>query len=252
MTYKQPTEPASVLGVLTDGFLLYRASIKSLYVPVFLVVLFAGEIAVDRHWGTGARHWISIVSWVVSIYLYGFIFAGLQFVASSDPMPIRSSLGIAMRRLPTLLAIYLLLALALVTCAMPLLFVLVLVWDMRELNTLVMMLPLIVPGVFLGTYLFASVILPITERYGAVESLRGSYFLVRRHWAKTFVVLAVMLAVVTGLNIANYQIAWLLVDQFDNDLVSMLTYAAFSACITPLGICLMYGVYQDLRLRQDD
>lgn len=250
--YERPTEPSSVLAVLTDGFLLYRASLKSLYVPVFVLALIVGEVAVDWHSDNGAFYWIRwIVSWVVSIYMYGFIVASVHFLASGDPGGIRSSLGIALRRLPTLLAVYLLLTLAIFAGSM--LFVVpVVLFDVDSF--LVAILGFAVSTALVGTALFACLLLPITEGYGLSDSFREGYSLVRRHWFKTFVVFAMAVAVVTGLGTANYQVTWFLMNQFDSPLVarivSMLTFAAFNAFINPLGPCLLYGAYQDLQLRQ--
>ena len=47
MMYERPTQPSSIGGVLADGFRLYRASIRSLYVPVFWLGLVVGLI----NWG---------------------------------------------------------------------------------------------------------------------------------------------------------------------------------------------------------
>lgn len=253
MTYERPTDPSSVIGVLTDGFLLYRASVKSLFIPVFVLALIVGEVAVSWHSDTGARYWIQwIASWVVSIYMYGFIVASVHFVASSDPGGIRSSLGIALRRLPTILVVYCLLALAIFAGSMLLLVPMVLLGLDGFFGGI---LAVTVSAAVLAPRLFASLFLPVTEGYGLSDSFREGYALVRRHWCKTFVILAITAAVVMGLSTANYRVTWFLGSQFDSGLVanivSMLTYAAFNAIIMPLGLCLLYGAYQDLRLRQN-
>lgn len=252
MTYERPTEPSSVLGVLTDGFLLYRASIRSLFVPVFVLSLIVGEVAVNWQSDTGVRYWIQwLVSWVVTIYMYGFIVASVHFVASSDPSGIRSSLGIALRRLPTIIVVYFLLMLAIFAGSMLLSVPIVLL----RLASFFAILAFAVSTALVGTALFASLLLPITEGYGPSDSLSEGYSLARRHWVKTFVVLAITATVVAGPSSANYQVTWFLMNQFDSrlvaNIVSMLTYAAFNAVITPLGPCLLYGAYQDLRLRRD-
>ncbi|MDE0453202.1 MAG: hypothetical protein OXI90_15725 [Gammaproteobacteria bacterium] len=253
MTYDRPTEPSGVLGVLTDGFLLYRASIRSIFLPVFVLALIVGEVSVNWQSDTGVRYWIQwLVSWVVTIYMYGFIVASVHFVASSDPSGIRSSLGIALRRLPTIVVVYFLLMLAIFAGSMLLSVPVVL---LRLASFFFAILALAVSTALVGTALFASLLLPITEGYGPSDSLREGYSLVRRHWVKTFVVIAIAATVVTGLSSANYQVTWFLMNQIDNrlvaNIVSMLTFAAFNAVITPLGPCLLYGAYQDLRLRQD-
>ena len=254
MTYDRPTEPSSVLGVLTDGFLLYRASIRSLYVPLFLLLLFAraGCVFGVERFPAGVGYWtIQVAFFVATFYLYGFIIAGVHFVASSDPSGIRSSLGIAMRRLPTILAVYPLFGLALFAGFMMLVVPMVL---LGLDSFFFVLLTFAVSAALVGTALFASLLLPITEGYGPADSFREGYSLVRRHWCKTFVVLAIMVALVRALITANGQVTWFLGNQFESGLVahivSMLTYAAFDAIIMPLGVCLMYGAYQDLRLRQ--
>ncbi len=255
MTYDRPTEPSSVLGVLTDGFLLYRASIRSLYVPLFLLLLFAraGCVLGVERFPSGVGYWlVQIAFFAATFYLYGFIIAGVHSAASSASSGIRLSLGIAMRRLPTILAVYSLFALAIFAGSILVVVPMVL---MRLPDIfLVAILPLGVSAALVGTTLFASLLLPITEGYGPADSFREGYSLVRRHWCKTFVVLAIMVAVVRALSTANGQVTWFLGNQFESGLVahivSMLTYAAFDAIITPLGVCLMYGAYQDLRLRQ--
>ncbi len=254
MTYDRPTEPSSVIGVLTDGFLLYRASIKSLYVPVFVLALMMSEVTVNWQSDTGVSYWIRcILSWVVGIYMYGFIIASVHFLASNDPSGIRSSLGIAMRRLPTMLVVYVLFTFAIFAGFMLLMFPVV--WLHLSDSFFVGVLALTVSASLVGTALFASLLLPVTKGYGPSDSFREGYSLVRRHWGKTFVVLAMTVAVVVGLNTASFRVTWMLGDQFDSDfvanMVSMLTYAAFNATIMPLGPCLLYGAYQDLRLRQN-
>ena len=197
-------------------------------------------------------YWLlQVASFVATFYLYGFIIASVHFVASSDPSGIRSSLGIAMRRLPTILAVYLLFGFAVLVGSMPLM-VLNAFLGLRDIVATI--LPLAVVVVLVATAMFASLILTITEGYGPIEAIRGSYSLVRRHWCKTFVVLSIMIALVTVMNIASNKVALALSDPFDSNLVaniaSRLTYAAFQAILMPLSICLMYGAYQDLRLRQ--
>ena len=253
--YERPTEPSGILRVLTDGFLLYRASIGSLYVPLFLLLLLAlaGCVAFARFYPTGVGYWLLQVLYVVAtFYLYGFIIAGVHFVASNDPNDIRSLLGIATRRLPTILVVYFLSTLAIFAGGM-LLAVPMILLGLRDIF-LIGILPMTVSAALVGTALFASLLLPVTEGYGPFDSFREGYSLVRRHWLKTFVVLAMMVAVVTGLISANYQVAWFLGNQFDSDFVAdvvpMLAQTAFNAIIMPLGVCLMYGAYQDLRLRQ--
>ena len=256
MTYARPTEPSSVLGVLTDGLLLYRASIRPpLFVPLFLLLLIVGQVslAIDVYYPAGARSsLLQVPFYVATFYLYGFIIASVHFVASSSPSNIRSSLTIAMRRLPAILAVYLLIGLAVYVGYTPWI-VLHALLDVRGIVTMALALFIVV--LLVATTLFASLILTVTEGLGPIEALRGSYSLVRRHWAKTSVVLAITIALVKGTSIAVDKVTLALSDPFDSNLVanivSGLTWAAFQAIVMPFGVCLIYAAYQDLRLRQN-
>ena len=96
----------------------------------------------------------------------------------------------------------------------------------------------------------------VAEGQGPVDSLRESYALVRGHWWQTFAVFTIVTAATTLMSLASNEITLVLADLFDSNTVSnavsTLTYVALLTMIWPLGACLMYGVYQDLRLRQNE
>ena len=272
MPYNRPTDPSSVLGVLVDGFSLYRASIRSLYVTVFWLGLVFGLI----HWGEipfrrvgeeislGVGYWLrQAVSLVANAYMYGVILAIVHYVASGAPPGVRSPLVIATRRFPALLAVFLLYGLAITMgpVLVMILFVLVGTLFSPDQAPLVgifvsaLILLMLVPVIFMAVTLFASFLLAITEGYGPINSLRESYAMVRGYWWATFAVIATATAISTAMSLAINEITLFLANLFDSNTMSnaiaTLAYAAFLAIIAPLSVCLFYAAYQDLRLRQN-
>ena len=118
-----------------------------------------------------------------------------------------------------------------------------------------LILLMLVPMIFLVVALFASFLLPITEGYRPINSLRESYAMVSGYWWSTFAVVATATAISTAISFAINGITLFLVNLFDSNTMSnaiaTLAYAAFLAIITPLSACLLYAAYQDLRLRQN-
>ncbi len=260
--YKRPTDPSNIGDILADGFMLYRASIRSLFVPVFWLGLVIGLI----HWGQvpfsgseeetslGLGFWLrSLVSLVASVYLYGIVIAIVHFIASGSPRGVRSPVTIATHRFPTLLAVSVLCALAIVIG--PILIVVPLAL-LGPLGIAVAMPLMLVPVFFLAVALFASPILVVAEGHGPADSIRESYALVKGRWWPTFAFFVFATVISTAISFAGNGINLLLADLFEiatlSNTVSTLAYAALTAIIWPIGICLIYGAYQDLRLRQND
>ena len=271
MTYERPTGPASIGNVLADGFKLYRASIRSVHMPVFLLGLAIGLI----HWGEipyrgvgedvslGVGHWLRLsASLVASTYMYGVIIAIVHYVASGAPPGARSPLAIATRRFPALLAVFLLYGLAITIGPLLVMILVVLVGSLSSpdqaaplgIFAVALILLMSVPMIFLTVALFASFLLVVTEGYRPINSLRESYAMVSGYWWTIFAVIATATAVSTAMSFASNGITLFLADLFDSNTVSnaisTLAYAAFLAIIAPLSVCLLYGAYQDLRLRQ--
>ena len=240
MMYERPTQPSSVSEVLADGFSLFRASIASVYAPVFVLALIMGLMGLEAgpdvvaYVDFGVVDWLNLlVSFAASIYMYGVVIARAHDIASGDPGDTRASLDIAAHRLLVMAAVYLMYAIAIAVGA----------------------LLLIVPGIFLTVALFASVLLPIAEERGPVDSLRESFVLVRGYWWRTLAVLVIVTAILLVPSLVmstimtsalSFETGWV------GNAAWMLTYAVFAAFIVPLGACLIFATYQDLRLRQND
>ena len=241
MMYARPTEPLHIVDVLIEGFRLFRAGIRSLYVPALLLVLIVGEI---HPFETPSRDpvenpdfdqdfWVRfIVSSVASFYMYAVITAIVHYVASGTPEGVPSPLFIATRRFPTILAVNLVFMLAIFV------------------GTLL----LIVPGIYLFIALYFSPMLPITEGKSSIDSIRGSLALIKEHWWRTFAVAMITIGVGYMALEASEEVALFLADRLDSDLaantISRVTYAAFEAIIYSFSVCVTYSLYQDLRLRQ--
>ena len=267
MTYEPPTDPANVAKVLDNGLSLFQASFKSVYLPAFWLGLAVGLI----HWGQipfrgieeeaslGMGDWLRLpASLVASTYMYGVIAAIVHYVASGAPRGVRSPLAVATRRFPALLAVFTLYGLAVIIGPLVMV-ILVLLGALLApaavaLFTDAVILLTLVPVIFLAVALFASFLLAIAEGYGPINSLRGSYAMVKGRWWPTFAVVAATTVVSTAMSFASNAILVFLAESFDSDIVSnaasTLAYAAFLAIIAPLTVCLFYGAYQDLRLRQ--
>ena len=243
MTYERPTRPSSIGEILADGFSLFRASIASVYAPVFVLALIIGMLNVSLQprpdvvadVDFGIVDWLSLlVLFAASIYMYGVVIARAHDIASGDPGDIRASLDIAARRLLVMAAVYLMYGIAI------------------AVGTLL----LIVPGIFLGVALFASLLLPIAEERGPIDSLRESFASVRGNWWRTMGVLAITTAILAVPSLVMSMIIVSLVVWFEANWVGnaawTLTYALFAAFVVPLGTCLIYATYQDLRLRRNE
>ena len=239
--YARPTEPLHVVDVLVEGVRLFRAGIRSLYVPAFLLALIVGlmnPVEIPSHdplvgLEFDREYWLRFAaSLVAGFYMYAVITAIVHYIASGAPRGVPSPFFIATRRFPVILAVNLLFMLAVMTG----------------------ILLLIVPGVFLLVALYFCPMLPITEGKGPIDSMRGSFALIRGNWWRTFAVAVITVAFAYMTGVASEKVALLLADPFDGDLaasaISKLTYAALEAIIYSLGVCVTYSLYQDLRLRQ--
>lgn len=265
MTYDPPTEPSGIPGVLTDSFKLYRASIVSLFLLVFLLETIVLAIRPYTYPGAGSEHgivhWLRLIAtYLAGVYMYGFIIAHVHSVASGSSR-IRSSLATALRRLPAMLAVPLIYGIAVL---IPPVLILILHTGLDRLDIMSgiylvpslksLMLLSIIPMVFLAVALFTTLLLPVTEGRGPLESLNRSYSLVRRHWWKTFVVFAIAIATITINHTATYLVVLGLSDLLDNFpagyAISMGTGIALYVIILPLIVCLAYGAYQNLRLHE--
>ena len=265
MTYDRPTEPSGVLGVLTDSFRLYRASIVSLFLLVFLLESIVLAIRPYIYPGAGSEHgfvyWLRLITtYLAGVYMYGFIIAHVHSVASGSSH-IGSSLAIALRRLPAMLVVPLIYGIAVL---IPPMLILVLHTGLDRLDIMSgiylvpslksLMLLSIIPAVFVAVALFAIFLLPVTEGRGPFESLNRSSSLVRKHWWNTFVIVVIAVAMIAINYTATYAVVLGLSDLLDNIpagyAISMGTGIALYVIILPLIVCLVYGAYQNLRLHE--
>lgn len=241
MRYARPTEPLHVVDVLVEGFRLLWAGIRLLYLPAFLLALVVGAISpIEIPSREPAESldfdqvdWLRFAASIVAgFYMYAVITAIVHYVASGAPEGVPSPLFIATRRFPTILAVNLMYILAVFA------------------GTLL----LIVPGIFVFVGLYFCPLLPITEGRGPTDSIRGSLSLIKGHWGRTFAVAVITIGVGYMAGVGSEKAALFLADQFEGDFLSntimMLTYAAFDAIIFAVSVCVTYGLYQDLRLRQ--
>ena len=271
MTYQRPTQSSSISAVLADGLSLYRAGVRSLYVPAFCLLLVIGLIQwgqipyphIEENAIPGVGHWLRfLATFVVTVFMSGVVIAIIHYIASGAPSDVRSPIAIATRRFPVVLAVSVLCALAIsigplvLGLLVGLLAVLGLLAILGTFAFSAILLVVLVPVMFLAVALFASFIMAIAEGHGPLDSLRESYTLVRGRWWRTFALLAIITAAATLISLGANESIRFLADRFDGELVanavSALGYAATYGIVWPMSSCLMYGVYQDLRLRPND
>jgi hypothetical protein len=247
--YKLPDAPASLGGILDDGFKLFKASWKKL-LPIAVVASVLGAIpqlmieGLDEikpaeepglpAIGVGAVLAI-VVMIVLSIVAYSILLAGTHQVAQSQPVSIGSAVRTGVARSPALLGAYFLSILAI----------------------MVGLILLVIPGLWVAVAIFPAFLVPVIERLGPIASVSRAFKLVKGSWWRTAGIVTVMFLIVAALVYALQVVSALVVLPFTSQnprqLVTTagLLAAVLTAPLLPLGYCLMYAVYTDLRLRRD-
>jgi len=247
--YELPAAPSPLGGILDDGFKLFKASWKKL-LPIAvaasvlstipqLMVQGLSQIKPDQQPGLpviGAGAILTVlIMMVLSLIAYSILLAGTHQAARSETVSIGSAVRTGLARAPALLGAYLLGILAIA----------------------VGLILLVVPGIWLMVALFPSFLVPVVERLGPATSLSRSFKLVKGSWWRTAGILTVMVLIVGALVYAVQIVSGLVLLPFmSNDPRRLMTTialvaAVLTAPILPLGYCLMYAVYTDLRLRKD-
>ena len=246
--YKLPGAPLSFGGILDDGFKLFKASWKKL-LPISVVASVLStipQLMIERldqikpteepglpAIGVGAVLTFILII-VLSIVAYSMLLAGTHQAAQSQSLSLGSAVRLGLARAPALLGAIVLSLLAIIFGSI-----------------------LVIPGLWLMVALFPAFLVPVVERLGPVSSLARAVKLVQGAWWRTAGILTVMFLIVAALIYALQIISALVVLPFmvrsPTQLVTTaaLLAAVLTAPLAPLGYCLMYAVYTDLRLRKD-
>jgi hypothetical protein len=172
---------------------------------------------------------------VLSIVAYSILLAGTHQVAQSQPVSIGSAARTGVARAPALLGAYILGILAI-------------------MGGLIL---LVIPGLWVAVAIFPAFLVPVIERLGPIASVSRAFKLVKGSWWRTAGIVTVMFLIVAALVYALQIVSALVVlpfmSQNPRQLVTTagLLAAVLTAPLLPLGYCLMYAVYTDLRLRKD-
>jgi hypothetical protein len=248
--YKLPGSPSSLGGILDDGFKLFKETWKKLLavavvasilstIPQLMIEGLKGIKPAQQPGlpaiGVGAVLTIFVMI-LLSLVAYSVLLAGTHQAAQSESVSLGSAVRTGLARAPALLGAYILGGLAI----------------------MVGLILLIIPGLWLMIALFPAFLVPVVERLGPAASLSRGYRLVKGSWWRTAGILTVMFLIVAALVYALQIVSALVVLPFmssGNPSQLMTTAGLLAAVLTapllPLGYCLMYAVYTDLRLRKD-
>ena len=243
--FQQPTAPASIGGVLDNGFKLFSACFTS----VFGLALLSGLVSQltsfvllnDTDPATGLPEFggTLIVAYLVSVFLsmwlYAAIVARIHAIYCGQPMAIGASLSFGLTRL------------------LPLVFWLI-AYFLALVGGLIL---LVVPGIILGVSLAFASYAVVIERTGAVESLKASHRLVWGHWWRTAALLTIAAFILFVVYLLVVFVAGIAI-ALDPELLTStgLTIAdtivtpLLTGLVTPLFYALTMSAYYDLKLRR--
>ena len=243
--YQQPTAPASIGGVLDNGFQLFRACFTSVFGLAFLsglvnqLTTFA--LMNDTNPDTGLPEFGAtlIAAYVVTVFfsmwLYGAIVARIHAIFTGKPMAVGESLSFGLTRSLPLALCFIAYFLALTG------------------GTLL----LIVPGMILGVSLIFAPYAVVIEKTGAIASLKASHQLVWGHWWRTaalvtiatfiLIVAYVLMGFVAGIAIVLNPES---ITSIGFSVVDTIVTPVLTGLITPLFYSLTMSAYYDLKLRR--
>jgi hypothetical protein len=181
--------------------------------------------------------WLTTAVFVLlTVVSYSVVLAGTHQAARSETVSVGAALREGVSRSPALLGVIFLGILA--------------IW--------IGLLLLIVPGIYLMIVFYLAFLLPVVERMGAVASLSRAGALVKGAWWRTAGLMTVVsliliaLAVAVSLIVGLGAVAVGGMQSLGRQTPGITMAAALvMAPLLPLGFCLTYAVYTDLRLRRD-
>jgi hypothetical protein len=245
--YTRPTQPLTTGGVLDDGCRLYKASVR----PLFFLSLFSMVLTLlpvlylDSKGITEPARVLELFDWPTGIALIAILLvlqmltaamiARTDAIACGVPMSLRGAIGVGMRRMPAMLVTMILIVLA----------------------GIIGLVLLIVPGLIVSVSLFFACFIVVIERKPPLKSLLESHRLVRGCWWQTATIISVgaTIAIVAEL-LAEVPLGVTFEVLQGQGQYAAWTFVAFflgclvPAAVIPLGTCICYCTYQDLKLRR--
>jgi hypothetical protein len=237
-----PLRPQSVSEVLDSAFHIFAATLfKTL--PYGILLILSGQLvniynlatgrALQSAWHDATSALLSVVSLIAVAPILGAMILRQRAVAQGQPSFMGVEFTQALRRLPQILAVLLLAAVAI----------------------LLGMVLLILPGLYLGVALSLALPALLLEQMGPIDALKFSLHLIRGHWWRTAVIYTITLV----LMIVFYFLAAILVVvavQFIRGAdVALMSAAArvliivLAAVSFPYGLATSLAVFGDLRAR---
>jgi hypothetical protein len=257
----QPSQPQGVGGVLDTAFQLYKSSLAVVWpislllaivgMPPTLYWMFSGRALPDVD-SIGATVGLSLgfdpadpigslvglISGVLTMWMMSALYLKQRAVGSDRQLSVGGAVNLALRRLGPLLGATILFVVAVVAG----------------------LLLLIVPGLILMVSLIMYTALLLFENKGVVDSLSGSYRMVRGNWWRSSAILAVASILVLVIFVALGVVALIvapfaglaMADVVMVTLVGELVFnAAFNVFVMPFFTAVMIALYWDLKLRKE-
>lgn len=240
-----PSRPLGIGEVLDGGLRLFRASVLKC-LPFAALAAVAGQLPAAYDLARGRQLQETVVRdplwWalyavvmLVSILMWVVILRRQHLIASGAALAARAELFAAVARLPAVIGVYLLSALAVALG----------------------LILLLVPGIYLMTALSMSLPLAVIERFGPRGALARSRELVRGNWWRLTTIFTVIVAIV----LVIYALAGLgglvltpLLGTADLTVVAAVAGAillVLTAFTLPLYTALLLVAYHDLKVRRE-
>lgn len=243
--YDKPAAPASIGGVLDNGFKLLRSSFGKVIgisvlaslisqIPGLMMTASLGPDGLPQV--DGALMIAVAVSMLCSLIIYGAVIGRINSVHEGREMTLGESLGLGLSCMLPLLGFWLLYVIAV------------------GIGTIL----LIVPGMILAlSLMFGSYIL-IIDRAGVIESLKQSHNLVWGYWWRTAAVVTVAgIIVIVGYVLVGFVAGIAVAVDPDSatsgafSLTQTVLTALLGGILTPVGYALTLATFYDLRLRRE-
>ena len=250
-SYRRPSAPRTIGGVLDDAITLYRRAIVKVWPLTFAAaVLMAIPAVFMRLQVVGLQsagpqaafaamqspsYWLSYLAiMLVYVVVYGALILALDGFARGGALAVGDALQGGLRMLPRMLAVSILFMIML----------------------LVGLTLLFIPGIYLwGIFQLAFVAL-VVEQAGVFESFGISRRLIKGHWWRSVTIISVafiivlvfslIVALVNGVTLAVFGIGSLA-----STAVQTVLSGAMNIVLIPLFPCFLLAMYYDLKLRHE-
>lgn len=242
--YERPDAPASVGGVLDNGFKLLKASFSQVVGISILANLISQlpgaalmsnvDVASAPQGGMGLLV-VVLIAMLLSIIIYGAIVGRMHSVHANREMTVGESMSLGLSCMLPLIGLFLLYGLAV------------------AVGTLL----LLVPGVILGVSLMFAPYIVVIDRAGIVDSLRQSHRLVWGHWWRTAAIVTIAtIIVMVCYMLVGFAAGVAVAINPDSigtgtSITEIVLTGLLGGVVTPVFYALSLAAFYDLRLRRE-